>query len=88
MADADNRAAQVERAALDLAEAVMLHGREGGKFDAIVTDIDERGARIQLCDPPVVARIDAKDLLPGAAIKVELVSVDVTARQVRFRRVG
>ena len=88
MADADNRAAQVERAALDLAEAVMLHGREGGKFDAIVTDIDERGARIQLCDPPVVARIDAKDLLPGAAIKVELVSVDVTARQIRFRRVG
>ncbi|MCL6684302.1 RNB domain-containing ribonuclease [Sphingomonas alba] len=88
MADADNRAAQVERAALDLAEAVMLKGREGSRFDAVVTDVDERGARIQLCEPPVVARIDAKDLLPGAALKVELVSADATTRQVRFRRVS
>ena len=39
---------------IDLAEAVALEGREGEEFDAVVTEIDQRGARIQICAPPVV----------------------------------
>jgi VacB/RNase II family 3'-5' exoribonuclease len=87
MARADNKAGQVERAVLDLAEAVVLQGSEGERFEAVVTDLDERGARIQLSDPAVVARVDGKGAMPGDTIAVELTGVDVTHRQVRFQRV-
>ncbi|HEX3422890.1 MAG TPA: RNB domain-containing ribonuclease [Sphingomicrobium sp.] len=87
MARAESKAGGVERAVLDLAEAVMLQGREGSRFEAVVTDIDERGTRIQLADPAVVARVDGKGALPGDTIDVELTSVDVPHRQVRFQRV-
>ena len=86
MARAEAKSGQIDRAVLDLAEAVMLSGREGSRFDAVVTDIDERGARIQLCDPAVIARVDPKGATPGDTITVELESVDVTNRQVRFER--
>lgn len=85
MAKAEAKASQVERAALDLAEAVQLQGREGERFEAVVTDIDERGARIQICDPAVVARVDGKGAAPGDEIEVELVSTDVVQRRVVFR---
>jgi VacB/RNase II family 3'-5' exoribonuclease len=86
MARADDRAAQIDRAVLDLAEAIMLQGCEGKRFDAVVTDIDERGARIQLSDPAVIGRIDAKDTMPGDQIQVELQHVDAEHRQVSFTR--
>jgi exoribonuclease R len=87
MAKADGKAGQVERAVLDLAEAVILEGREGSRFEAVVTDIDERGTRIQLSDPAVVARIDGKGAVPGDNILVELTEVDVLHRQVKFQRI-
>ncbi len=87
MAQADERAAQVDRAVLDLAEAVMLEGREGDRFSAVVTDLDERGARIQLSDPAVIARVDGKGAMPGDRIQVTLDAADPLQRQVRFSRV-
>ena len=86
MAKADAKANQVERAALDLAEAVVLRGREGEHFHAVVTDIDERGARLQICDPAVVARIDSKSLAPGDELAVTLISTDIVQRRVVFQR--
>ncbi len=88
MARTDEKASQVERATLDLAEAAMLQGREGSRFDAVVTDVDERGTRIQLVDLAVVARLDGKDAMPGDRIVVELVSADVSHRQIAFRRMA
>ena len=87
MAKAEGKAGQVERAVLDLAEAAILEGREGARFDAVVTDVDERGTRIQLSDPAVVSRLDGKGALPGDTIEVELMSVDIAHRQVKFERV-
>lgn len=84
MARAEEKSAQIERAVLDLAEAVMLEGQEGSRFEAVVTDVDERGARIQLSSPAVVARIDAGGALPGDVVAVELVSVEVARRHVAF----
>lgn len=81
---ADARGNQIERAAIDLAETVVLHGREGESFDAVVTDIDERGARIQLCKLPVIARVDAKSAETGDEIEVRLVSADTDRRELRF----
>jgi exoribonuclease R len=87
MARAEEKAAQIERAILSLAEAAVLEGCEGSRFDAVVTDVDDRGARIQLADPAVVARIDGHGAMPGDAVRVELVKADVVRREVSFQRV-
>ncbi len=85
---ANARAAQVERAAIDLAEAIVLAGREGEAFDAVVTDEDDRGARIQLADPAVVARVVAHRVDPGDEIRVRLDAADPAARALRFSRLA
>lgn len=85
MARADALGSQIQRAAVDLAEAVILQGREGETFAAIVTDVDHRGARIQLCDLPVVARVSDTKIDPGEALDVILVEADPRLRAVAFR---
>ena len=86
MARADALSGQVERAVIDLAEAAMLAGREGEQFEAVVTDVDERGTRMQLCDLPVVTRIVAHKVAPGDLMRVTLVAADPVARKVEFQR--
>jgi exoribonuclease R len=88
MRRAEARAGQVERAALDLIEAAALSGREGQVFGALVTDVDERGARIQLKDMAVTARVDARHVAPGDAISVRLLAAEVATRTIRFERVA
>jgi exoribonuclease R len=88
MALADARSAQIERAVVDLAEAVMLQGREGELFEAVVTDLDERGTRIQLCGLPIVTRVSAHQVEPGEAIRVRLTAADPTARRLTFQRMA
>ena len=88
MQKADARSARVERAVIDLVEAVTLHGCEGRVYDAVITDIDERGARIQLCDPAVVARVNAHGVEPGDALKVRLTAADPLTRTVEFQRIS
>ena len=86
MARADALSGQVERAVIDLAEAAMLRGREGEQFAAVVTDVDERGTRMQLCDLPVVTRIVAHKVAPGDALTVSLVSADIATGKIEFQR--
>jgi exoribonuclease R len=88
MARADSLSGRIERSVVDLAETVLLRGQEGGLFDAVVTDLDERGARIQLRDLPVVARVDTHNVAPGDAMRVRLVTIDPVARALRFERVS
>jgi exoribonuclease R len=88
MAHAEAVEGQIQRGAIDLAEALLLEGSEGHTFPAIVTDLDERGARIQLRDVPVVARVVAHDVHPGAAIVVRLTAVDPLRRTIAFERVA
>lgn len=88
MARADNLGGQIERAVVDLAEAVMLKGSEGLVFPAIVTDVDDRGARIQLRDEPVVARVEAQRVQPGDAILVRLTATDPERRLISFQPVA
>jgi exoribonuclease R len=79
---------RVERAAIDLAEAVLLQDHVGETFDAVVTDEDDRGVRIQIREPAVVARTVARRVDPGDDIRVRLVGVDVTERKIEVERVG
>lgn len=79
MAAAGRRANAVERSVVDLIEAILLAGREGERFDAVV--IDE--GRLQLRDPAVRARMEATPAA-GSEVRVRLDSVDVAARKVEF----
>lgn len=88
MQKADAMAGQIARAVIDLAEAVTLDDREGEQFDAIVTETDERGARIQLSSPPVVARLKSTGWKAGDELSVRLDSADPATRSVRFSAVG
>ena len=85
MAKADALGSRIQRAAVDLAEAVILRGREGETFAAIVTEVDDRGARIQLCDLPVVARVTGGGRKAGETLDVTLVDADPDHRTVAFR---
>ena len=62
MTAADAREGAIERAVMDLAEAALLAGKEGEVFTAVITDRDDRGARLQLRDIPVLARVDAQSV--------------------------
>lgn len=80
MTAAARRARKVERGIVDLVEAVLLAGREGESFDAVV--IDE--GLVQLRDPAVRGRLDGVGAAPGAEISVVLKEADVTTRKVQF----
>lgn len=86
MQRADAIAGQIERAVIDLAEAVMLRERVGALFGAVVTDVDERGVRLQLREVPVVARLAANGMEPGDGLKVRLAAVDTDRGTLRFER--
>ncbi len=84
----DSNASRIERAVLDLAEAVIMHGHEGESFDAVVVDDDDDGTRIQLLDVAVVAKVKAHGVAPGDNLRVKLVATDVAKRTVQFERVS
>jgi exoribonuclease R len=83
MAAADRRERDLERAVLDYVEAAVLERRVGETFDAVVTDVDERGALVQLAEPAVRARLDGTAPL-GELVTVRLTVADPVARRVRF----
>ncbi len=84
MGRADTLGGQVDRAVIDLAEAVMLQNCVGQVFPAVVTDVDDRGVRMQLRDLPVVARVAAQGVRPGDALAVKLDAVDIDRRAITF----
>jgi exoribonuclease R len=88
MSRGEQRANRAERQALDLAEAVVLRGREGEVFDAVVVDEGEWGVEVQIPEPAVLVRIAAKGVDPGDDVGVRLVAADVDGRRVEFERVS
>ena len=84
MARAQAQAGRIDRAVVDLAEAVTLTGREGERFAAVVIDADDHRARIQLTEEPIVATLDAPDARPGDRIEVQLTAADPGERRVVF----
>jgi exoribonuclease R len=81
---ADAKAGQVDSAVLELAEAVVLADRVGETFAGTVTDIDQRGARIQLADPAVLTRIPPNGAAVGDPVRLRLDEVDPARRLSRF----
>ncbi|QKD04160.1 RNB domain-containing ribonuclease [Mesorhizobium loti] len=87
MGRGDSRASQINHAAIDLAEAVMLRGREGETFKAVVTDLVDQGVRVQLADMAVVATVKASGLGQGDSLTLRLVSADPDQRSIVFEPV-
>jgi exoribonuclease R len=90
----DKRAKAVERACVDLAEAVLLRDRVGEVFDGVVLDLNDRvdwdhngkpdAGVVMLRDPAVIGRLDGHDLPQGAELRVRLVAADPATRRVLF----
>jgi exoribonuclease R len=79
MAAGARRANAVERAVVDLVEAVVLAGREGERFDAVVID----DGLVQLRDPAVRAKVDGSPP-PSSEVSVRLERADPATRTVAF----
>jgi exoribonuclease R len=88
MAATTRRANEFERAAIDLAEALLLTDRIGEVFDAAVVEADQDGPAgvVALDDPAVRARCSGSGLIPGTRIRVRLAEADPATRKVRFTR--
>ena len=80
MANGARRARAVERGVVDLVEAVLLSGREGERFHAVV--IDEQ--LVQLRDPAVRGRLEQECPEPGSEVTVRLERADIEKRAVTF----
>jgi exoribonuclease R len=81
MAAGLRRARAVERGVVDLVEAVLLAGREGERFEAVV--IDE--GLVQLREPAVRGRLQEEPSpSPGSEVSVRLASADPFTRTVVF----
>lgn len=84
MARAEALGGNIQRAVIDLAEAIVLKDRIGETFAAVVTDVDQRGPRIQLCGLPVVSRLKDAEVEAGARIDVRLDEADPETRKIGF----
>jgi exoribonuclease R len=89
MEHAYQRGGEIERACVDVVEAVLLLDHVGEVYDAIVVDAtpDRPGGLVQLREPAVLARCDGDGLVLGTAVKVRLTEADPARRRVRFSRV-
>ena len=93
MAESNQLANKVDRAAIDTVEAALLHHRVGGEFDAVVLSGPKKNGNstksaaarsfIQITTPAVTAYCEG-DLEPGTVVRVRLVEVDVARRSVKF----
>jgi exoribonuclease R len=81
---AQDRAAAVERAAIDLVEAVILAERIGDELPAVVTDADRDSARVQLVDPAVWTKVSLAGAEPGERLVLRVGAADPAARRVEL----
>jgi len=79
MARSDGVASRLDAATLDRVEAALLSGHEGRVFEAVVLGLRGDGARVQLADPPVTAKVRGLDAAAGATVRLRLRSVDIAS---------
>lgn len=97
MQDADRLGRRLEAAVVDQAEARLLAGRVGDRFDALVVRLRDDRVTVQITDPPVRAEIrrrdlggdgEHRDLALGAQVAVRLDAVDTAGGRVTFGLAG
>jgi exoribonuclease R len=84
MAAADHRAHALDRAVVDLAEAMVMQHWVGQSFQGVVVEANHNGGTVQLSDPAVRGKLDAENPPLGEDVTVRLVEADPEKRTVRF----
>lgn len=84
MRAADQRARALDRACVDLMEAVLLESKVGEEYTAVVVDQRKDYDVVQLHWPAVRARVAGGGLGLGTRVRVRLVGADPGRRRVEF----
>ena len=84
----EDEARKVERTVRKIAAAMVLEGREGQLFDAIVTGVNRRGTFVRLLHPAVEGKVvqGERGMDVADRVKVRLVSTDPGSGHVDFAR--
>jgi exoribonuclease-2 len=85
----EKNAAKVERLVRKSAAALLLQGRTGQQFDAIVTGASDKGTYVRIMQPLAEGRLikGAEGLDVGAPVRVQLTRTDVERGFIDFVRV-
>ena len=86
--DQEDAATKVERRVRKSAAALLLSGRIGERFDAIVTGASDKGTWVRLFQPPTEGRLERgfQGLDVGDHVRVKLVHTDVERGFIDFVR--
>jgi exoribonuclease-2 len=86
--DQEDDATKIERQVRKSAAALLLEGRQGEVYDAIVTGASAKGTWVRVLQPPVEGRVVQGDagIDVGDRIRVRLVSTDVERGFIDFSR--
>jgi exoribonuclease-2 len=86
--DQEDAATKVERRVRKSAAALLLSGRIGEQFDAIVTGASDKGTWVRLFQPPTEGRLERgfQGLDVGDHVRVKLVHTDVERGFIDFVR--
>jgi exoribonuclease R len=84
MSRADAKAAQIGSAVIELAEAVELQPHVGETFTGQITDVDERGTRVQLAGLAIITRVADPGAQVGDRVQLRLLESDPAQRRARF----
>ena len=82
------RASKIDRACIDLVEAVVMVGREGEMFDGVVVESDPDHAVVHLLADGIRVRLPLAACAPGDAVTLRLDSADPARGAVTFTRQG
>ena len=86
----EDDANKVERLVRKSAAALLLEGRIGERFDAVVTGATDKGTWVRIFRPPAEGKLDHgfEGLEVGDKLRVKLISTDVDRGFIDFVRVG
>ncbi len=84
----EDAADKVERQVRKSTAALLLEGRIGERFDAVVTGVSEKGTWVRVFDPPVEGKLvhGFESLAVGKRLRVKLISTDVERGFIDFVR--
>jgi len=86
--DRDKAAKKVERFMRKVAAAVLLSGKIGESFDAIVTGASDKGTYVRILTPPAEGRVmrGEKGLVVGQKVSVRLTGINPYKGQIDFEK--
>ena len=86
----EDDANKIERQVRKSAAALLLEGRTGQRFDAIVTGASEKGTWVRIFRPPIEGKLmkGSAGLDVGDRLRVELLGTDVERGFIDFARAG